>query len=628
MCPLSTAPQNVTNHSFPMKFQDFLKLAESLSEEERIKQLLPILNADIIGQNMVCASPFGVHKIVYADYFASGKSLRMVEEFIREQVLPYYANTHTESSFTGFATGQYKEFARKVIKSSLNANKEDGHESYIIFCGSGSTLGINKLVHLFRIDGDFWLKNASIEKKQESNILKRLSIRKPKSVVHLKKESVINRPVVFISIQEHHSNILPWKQSGNADVVVINEIDGRLDLHELEQTVRIYQSRPLKIGSFSAGSNVTGILNDVEKISILLHSYDAYAIFDYAGVGAYVPVKMNSDHPLGYKDAVVLSPHKMIGGPGSTGILAVRKGLVEELDKIFGPYTPLQVGGGIVDWVDKDVTVFTKSFETLEEAGTPPIIEAIRCGLVFAIKSAIGDELIEKLEVQHFHEGLKKLLENPNIVILGNTCIDRVPVFSLMFKHPNHKSKFLHHHFISAVLNDVFGIQTRSGCACAGPYLEHLLKTSIGDWSAMRAAVLGTNGSHLELLKPGFVRFSLNYFIPQSEIDFILRAVIWVADHAYKLLSLYMCDIHSNRYVIDTSFKRHYSKRDLFKKPFGIQCEYKTLISEQIFQEAEELLELAGKRARTSAEIRADEFRLTKEFENLGFKLENPFIFK
>jgi selenocysteine lyase/cysteine desulfurase len=350
------------------------------------------------------------------------------------------------------------------------------------------------------------------------------------------KVSSKDRPVVFMSVQEHHANILPWRNTV-ADVVFINDTNGLICLQNLKEKLDQYKNRPLKIGTFTAGSNVVGIIQPVDDISVLLHQYGAYAIFDYAGVGAYVPIDMNPSNPLAYKDAIVLSPHKMIGGPQTPGILSLRNSSFSKFTK--NGYYPNNVGGGIVQFVGFESHLLINDLEQLEEAGTPAIIESIRAGLVFQLKNTIGSELIQKMEIEHFRFAKNRFEKYPNILILGDLENDRIPVFSFLIKH---NERYFHYNFITTALNDLFGIQTRGGCMCAGPFASKLLNLddrTMENYGKIITGKMWVNVKPMESFKPGFTRLSLNYFISDEEIKYIIDSVIWISENASKIISFY-----------------------------------------------------------------------------------------
>ena len=432
------------------------------------------LREGLIGEDVAIPGPNGPNPIIYADYVASGRALRQIEGFIADKVLPFYANSHTEASFCGRKMTRMRQRARQIILNTCGG--DDRHA--VIFTGSGATAGLNRLVRLLGVD-------------QQG----------PQGT----------QTLVLIGPYEHHSNILPWRESG-AEVVEIPEAcEGGPEMQLLEQQLASSRGR-LVVGSFSAMSNVTGIVTDVVKVTRLLKSYGALSVWDYAGGGPYLPLDMNPDAETEI-DAIVVSPHKFIGGPGASGVLILRCDVVSRA-------TPTWPGGGTVSFVSPWGHDYVGDVVSREEAGTPNVIGDIRAALCFLVKDALGQDFVDTRLKELRHRALQIWSSTPGLHVLGNAQARHVlPIFSFLVE--NQKGGYAHPQEFTRMLSDLYGIQARGGCACAGPYGHRLLEIDRPTSDSLRKAVLEGRESE----KPGWTRLGFSALMNDTKADRIIEAV-------------------------------------------------------------------------------------------------------
>jgi selenocysteine lyase/cysteine desulfurase len=467
--------------------------------------LINRIRACVIGDDHVMETPYGRRRVTYADYTASGRALTFIEDYIRELVLPAYANTHTESSGTGLQTTRLREDAREIIRRAVGGDDD----TVVVFAGSGSTGAIDKLIGILGL-------------RIPSEMEDRWHLSR-----HIPRE---DRPVVFVGPYEHHSNEIPWRESV-ADVVEIRQdADGGVCLDHLREQLERHAARRLKIGSFSAASNVTGIVSDTVAIARMLHEHGALSFWDFAAASPYVRIDMNpAADPLARKDAVFLSPHKFIGGPATPGVLVARR-------ELFTNRVPDVPGGGTVAFVNPTEHDYLADPAHREEGGTPAIIESIRAGLVFQLKEAVGAAEIRRREDRFLRRALRAWQREPALEILGNLDAQRLSIISFVVRAPS--GRYLHHNFVVAVLNDLFGIQSRGGCSCAGPYGHALLGIGLEQSHEFEREIAGG----CEGIKPGWVRVNFNYFISDVVADYVIEAVRMVARDGWRLLADYVFD--------------------------------------------------------------------------------------
>ncbi len=461
--------------------------------------LIARLRDGLIGEGTTISGPFGDRELVYADYVASGRALRQIEEFVLNDVLPVYANSHTEASYCGSAMTRMREAARSEITRICGADDEFA----TIFCGSGATAGLNRLVHLLGV-------SAAVSRGET--------------------------PLVVLGPYEHHSDILPWRESG-AEVIEIAEAeDGGPDLEELDHVLRQAGKGRLIVGAFSLMSNVTGIVTDEDAVTRLLKRHGALSVWDCAGSGPYLPVDMKAGTDA-QKDAVVISAHKFIGGPASSGVMIVRKDAVQ-LD------TPVFPGGGTVRFVSPWNHDYTDNLAVREEAGTPNVIGDIRAALAFLVKEAVGQRFMDERNAAWRAKALEVWRDNPAIEVLGTgNARHALPVFSFRVRDLEHGG-YIHQQLVTRMLSDLYGIQARGGCACAGPYAHRLLGIGKEQSNTLRAGIL----SGEELDKPGWTRLNFSVLMTAEKVDRIVAAVDDLALHPYPAADYYACDRTTARF--------------------------------------------------------------------------------
>ena len=493
------------------------------------------IRANEIGAGLPIHTPFGARATVYADYTASGRSLSFIEEYVAAHVLPTYGNTHTTTSKTGRQSSDFVAEARTMVRNYLRCGKHDN----ILFLGSGATAGANRLVAMLGLAAPPAARAAARARPEAE------------------------RPIVFVGPYEHHSNLLPWRDS-IADVVQIGEAaHGGPDLAQLQAALEAAAARPLRVGAFSAASNVSGALTDVDAVTALLHSHNALAIWDYASAAPHAPVCMNppaaaaAHASLLAKDAVFFSPHKFPGGPQAAGVLVFKSHLAELYCKgtADGRRASVAPGGGSVFFVSRDAHVYARAEEAREEAGTPPIIGAVRVALCMQLQQAVGWRAIAQADERLLHRMAAAWGSHPNLALLGHgaragasagaVAAGRLPIVSFAVRCGD---LMLHHNYVVALLNDLFGIQARGGCMCAGPYSQALLGIDGPTSDAIQAVLEQTQeahdeaGSANEALRPGYIRVSLPYFTDLPTLQYVLDAVAFVADDGWTLLPQYAFD--------------------------------------------------------------------------------------
>lgn len=496
----------------------------------------PIINDQFFHDNIFNDSlnqpfiitPFGKRYITYADYTASGQPFKLIEHFIENEIYPYYANTHS-NAYCGQLMSKYIQLSKDEIRDCIHATPKD----MVIFTGHGCSTAITHFIHI-------------------------LDIYKPP------KESGIKqcpKAIVFITDFEHNSNFLPWKYAP-VDLEIVNtSSNGLIDINYLINLLKKYSKRPRKIISFSAGSNITGVIQDVKLIAFIAHQFNCIVSFDYAAVGPYVPIdlhpaispeyikdvlqKYSLDRKVIFEDAsmnaIFVSPHKFLGGPGTPGILIAHESL-------FNNPCPFYPSGGTVRFASQETNIFISNYETKESGGTPNIVGAIRCGLVFFLKQFLIN-YIQKKEHDMVPYIQQYLHDTPNLhLILPKVSPQppQIPIFSFIIPQ-------LHYNFVVVLLNDLFGIQTRGGVSCSGIYAEKVLHITKKYRTEIIDSILKNKGVPKSY---GWCRTTFHYTMSQTTIEYILKCIRFVSINGSLFVPLYRYDpSHNNWHFIETKLK-------------------------------------------------------------------------
>jgi selenocysteine lyase/cysteine desulfurase len=487
---------------------------------------LKFLRREIVGVDAFIRTPFGERMMLYADYTASGRCLGFVESYLLS-LETLYANSHTEDDSSGRITTERLHLAEKQIKQAVNAG-EDGR---IIACGTGATGAIDRMQQLVGVR----LPPAS--RDLLGTLLRGFCGEEQAQAFDRWRQA--HQPVIFVGPYEHHSNEITWRESMATVVEVEMSEDGSIDLTHLETLLQepAYQGC-LRIGSFSAASNVTGMRSPVSEIARLLHRHDALAFFDFAASAPYVAIDMNPTDDGGeetaHLDAIFISPHKFLGGPGSSGILVFNK-------RCYHPELPPSIaGGGTVDYVGPNDHDFIQDIEAREKPGTPGILQTLKAALAFEVKAAVGIDVIERRELEMTRRAFSRWQQNPRIEILGNSDPQRrIGIVSLNIR--DRKGQYIHPRLVTTLLNDLFGIQSRAGCSCAGPYGHQLLGIDHQKAEEYRSWI--TRGYHG--IKPGWCRVGFHYVFDRAEADYLIECIEFIGREGDLFVHQYHFDARS-----------------------------------------------------------------------------------
>lgn len=452
---------------------------------------------NIIGIDETFSDAYGSKKVIYADWIASGRLYGPMEDALKEKLGPFISNPHSYSSYTGQqVTHAYAE-ARKIIRTHVNANEDD----CLVTTGSGMTGALMRLQEILGIKG------------------------KPNS-------NETDRPVVFITHMEHHSNQVSWMET-NADVVVLPPASELLvEASILEEELKKYADRKVKIGAFTACSNVTGIITPYHEMAAVMHKYGGYCVVDFAASAPYVNMDMHPEDPEQSLDAICFSPHKFLGGPGACGILV--------FDKKLHNGTPCVPGGGNVKWTDPwGHFGYTADVEAQEDGGTPGFIQAIRAAMAIKIKDEMNVEKMHARELQLLKRCFAEMEAMPSVEIVGGTNTDIPRIGAVAFNIEG-----LHYNLVVRLLNDYFGVQARGGWSCASTYCHFLFDINEEESHALTDRISANNLTG----KPGWVRISVHPTMTDSELDEIIVAVKSICENKEKWAADYHFEPTNNEY--------------------------------------------------------------------------------
>lgn len=476
---------------------------EQVREEGSLEDCFEPFRQNIVGYDQHFESPYGLKRIVYADWIASGRLYAPIEERLVHVFGPFVGNTHSESSETGTAMTQAYQHARQIVKRHVHAGPND----CVLISGFGMTAVINKLQRI-------------------------LGLRVPERFLSRLHLSDHERPVVFLTHMEHHSNHTSWLETV-ADVEVIPPTEeGRVDVDRLYALLERYRERPLKIGSFTACSNVTGICTPYHRLARIMHEHGGYAFVDFAASAPYVEIDMHPADPLEHLDAIFFSPHKFLGGPGGPGITVFDRSL-------YRNRVPDHPGGGTVSWTNPwGQHHFVEDIEAREDGGTPGFLQTIRAALAIELKEQMQPARMLHREEELLAVAFRELKRIPGLRVLAGHIEDRLGILSFYVEG-------VHYNLLVKLLNDRFGIQVRGGCSCAGTYGHYLLHV---DRAQSKYITDHIDSGDLSV-KPGWVRLSLHPTMTDAELEFILEALRDTVRHADAWSKEYVYDNHTNEYT-------------------------------------------------------------------------------
>ncbi len=470
---------------------------------------------NIIGINETISTPYGKKKLIYADWIASGRLYKNIEQKVSYQFGTYLGNTHSESSETGQTMTLSYSMAKQIIKEHVNGNENDT----VITTANGMTGVINKFQRMLGI-------KLPEKVRLGKNCLNRCIEEK-------------DRPVVFITHMEHHSNQISWLET-TADVVILPpNNDLTVNPQALRDEIEKYSDRTLKIGSFTACSNVTGVKTPYHELAAIMHENEGVCIVDFAASAPYDTIDMHPENPMGYLDVIMFSPHKFLGGPGSCGVMVFNKNLITNS-------APDISGGGTVSWTTRwNEYKYSDHFEHREDGGTPAFMQAIKVALAINLKDKMGVKNIHDREKELLHIAFTEFDKIKNLNVLQPAKKDRLGVISFYIDD-------VHHNLVVKLLNDKYGIQVRGGCSCAGTFGHYLFDYSREESNKITREIDKGN----LILKPGWVRLSLHPTMNDKELRYILSSIKAVCENSEQW---------SNDYTFDQGSGEYYHSKDIKK---------------------------------------------------------------
>eukprot|EP01064_Diplonema_japonicum_P028758 TRINITY_DN4497_c0_g2_i11.p1 TRINITY_DN4497_c0_g2~~TRINITY_DN4497_c0_g2_i11.p1 ORF type:complete len:983 (+),score=251.36 TRINITY_DN4497_c0_g2_i11:46-2994(+) len=520
-----------------------------------------LIRQGIIGEDSTlqgCGVPLATkgRKMLYTDFTASGRCVDLVERYMLQEVMPYYGNTHTVSSGTARQTTNFRNEARSIIKNYYNCTFENA----LIFTGNGATGATSVFVKLLQRTKGFTSPPKVREEDRwgsvlctvcgttfENDTLYRAHAATEAHIDAVKQRKVAQHTsgeykgcMLLLDPMSHHTSILPYRELVKENPtffqltnLTLDESKGHLSVENLTTVLERCQKESLRpVAILSAASNVTGIAINAAHVNTIVHAHGGVALWDLAAVAGHMRMDLNPPSTDGKDpsfDFAIVSPHKLLGGPGTTGLLFAKKILLSN-------ETPCYAGGGIVQYVSPNTHTYIENLEEREEAGTPNILGCIKAGLVYRMHSMLDPVKLHASETAMLKSVTARIREHKNVKILGDHCdSERVGILSFNIVYGG--GLYLHHNFVTVLLNDLFGIQVRGGCACAGPYAQWLLGMSDEAIYGYEKA-LKTTG--VEVLRPGFVRTGVHFTMTSEDIEAMTQAILWVADHGWKLLGAYV----------------------------------------------------------------------------------------